>query len=53
MNDTLAILGDEAEGLLSHRCAGVPKETLALPGPDFVSRVAAPSDRPVPALRNL
>jgi class I fructose-bisphosphate aldolase len=53
MTETLSILGDEAEALLSHRCAGVPKETLALPGPDFVSRVLAQSDRSAPVLRNV
>ena len=53
MKETLSILGDEAEALLSHRCAGVPRETLALPGPDFVSRVLAQSDRPAPVLRNV
>lgn len=53
MKDPLSILGEEAEALLSHRCAGVPKETLALPGPDFVSRVLARSDRPAPVLRNV
>ena len=53
MNDTRAILGEEAEALLSHRCAGVPKESLTLPGPGFVSRVLALSDRPPQVLRNL
>lgn len=53
MKDTLALLGNEAEALLSHRCTGVPKESLALPGPDFISRVLALSDRPVQVLRNL
>lgn len=53
MTDTLSLLGGEAESLLSHRCSGVPKETLALPGPDFVSRVLAQSDRPAQVLRNL
>lgn len=53
MTDALAILGDEAEGLLAHRCEGVPKEALVLPGPDFVDRAAALSDRPIPVLRSL
>jgi class I fructose-bisphosphate aldolase len=46
-------LGDEAESLLSHRCTTIPKEQLQLPGPDFISRVHVPSDRPVPVLRNM
>jgi class I fructose-bisphosphate aldolase len=53
MKDTLTLLGNDAEALLSHRCTGVPKESLELPGPDFVSRVLAQSDRPVQVLRNL
>lgn len=38
-------LGAEADALLSHVCTGIPKETLSLPGPDFVDRVWALSDR--------
>jgi class I fructose-bisphosphate aldolase len=39
-----AILGDDA-GLLTHQCRTIPKDTLHLPGPDFVDRVVAVSDR--------
>ena len=39
-------LGDEAEDLLTHKARGIPKEQLHLPGPDFVDRVVAQSDRP-------
>jgi class I fructose-bisphosphate aldolase len=46
------LLGSEA-GLLTHECRTVPKERLNLPGPDFVDRVFAASDRPIPVLRNL
>src|SRR6478672_224898 len=46
-------LGADARPLLEHRCQGIPKETLHLPGPDFVDRVFAASDRPVPVLRSL
>ncbi len=48
-----SLLGDEAQDLLEHRCTTVPKEMLNLPGPDFVDRVWAQSDRPVRVLRNL
>ncbi len=44
-------LGSEASNLLEHRCTTIPKERLHLPGPDFVDRVLAKSDRPVPVLR--
>jgi class I fructose-bisphosphate aldolase len=38
------ILGDDA-GLLQHECRAVPKDTLHLPGPDFVDRVFTATDR--------
>src|SRR5688500_978190 len=47
------ILGAEARALLEHRCEGITKESLQLPGPDFVDRVHAASDRPVPVMRSL
>jgi class I fructose-bisphosphate aldolase len=46
-------LGADARALLEHRCQGIPKESLHLPGPDFVDRVHAGSDRPLPVLRSL
>jgi class I fructose-bisphosphate aldolase len=48
-----AELGADARALLDHKCTGIPKESLHLPGPDFVDRVVAASDRPVPVLRSL
>jgi class I fructose-bisphosphate aldolase len=46
------LLEDDAD-LLDYECKGIPKEQLHLPGPDFVGRVAARTDRPAPVLRNL
>src|SRR5437660_8095118 len=46
-----SILADDAESLLGHTCNTVPRERLMLPGPDFVDRVVAGSDRSVPVLR--
>ena len=46
-------LGADAKTLLDHKCTTIPKETLHLPGPDFVDRIFTPSDRPVPVLRSL
>ena len=40
-----SILGDDAR-LLEHQCRTIPKESLHLPGPDFVDRIHASSDRP-------
>jgi class I fructose-bisphosphate aldolase len=47
------LLGDEGQALLSHVCNTIPKESLHLPGPDFIDRVLAHSDRPMTVLRNL
>jgi class I fructose-bisphosphate aldolase len=46
------LLGSEAKPLLNYRARGIPKEQLHLPGPDFVGRELAGSDRPVAVLRN-
>jgi class I fructose-bisphosphate aldolase len=51
--DIEALLGDEAESLLGHRSETFPASDLHLPGPDFVDRVCAHSDRNVQVLRNL
>ena len=53
MKDLEKILGGEAKSLLDHKCKTVPAESLTLPGPDFVSRVFAQSDRSIPVLRSL
>jgi class I fructose-bisphosphate aldolase len=45
-------LGDKS-ALLDYACAGIAKELLHLPGPDFVDRVVAKSDRPIGVLRSL
>src|SRR5690348_9869027 len=47
------ILGDDARSLLDHVCETVPKETLHLPGPDFIDRVWTPSDRSPRVMRSL
>ncbi len=46
------LLGNEADSLLNYN-AKFPKEKLHLPGPDFVDRIFAPSDRNINVLRNL
>src|SRR5689334_7417317 len=46
-------LGADSKPLLDHVCKTIAKETLHLPGPDFVDRIFTPSDRPVPVLRSL
>jgi class I fructose-bisphosphate aldolase len=46
-------LGDEADALLNHVSTTIPKESLHLPGPDFVDNVWTQSDRPPQVLRSL
>lgn len=52
MTDIPALLGSEAESLLSHTCRTIPQSRLHLPGPDFVDRVVAGSDRTPATLRS-
>ena len=47
------ILGDEAASLLQYQCKTIPKETLHLPGPDYVERIYGISDRPTRVLTTL
>jgi len=47
------LLGDQAEYLLQHTSTTIPKDTLYLPGGDFVSRVYSESDRSPQVLRSL
>lgn len=53
LDNIAALLGAEADHLLQHQCQTIPKESLHLPGPDFVTRVTASSDRSPQVLRNL
>ncbi len=50
--DIEALLGKEAKSLLEHK-AKIPKESLHLPTPDYVSQMYGLSDRPTPVLKNL
>ncbi|HXH59075.1 class I fructose-bisphosphate aldolase [Iamia sp.] len=51
--DIETLLGDEAESLLTHDSKGIAASELVLPGPDFVDRTLALSDRSPQVLRNL
>lgn len=59
MTDTAAtdrvveLLGDDPDDLLGHKCETIDAAHLHLPGPDFVDRVSAESDRGNRVLRNL
>ncbi len=50
--DIAKLLGSEGKALLDHKCK-FPKDSLHLPGPDYVDRVYALSDRPTPVLKSL
>jgi class I fructose-bisphosphate aldolase len=47
------LLGEDAETLLNHTSTTIPKESLHLPGSDFVDRVWIQSDRNPGVLRSL
>lgn len=47
------LLGDNDDELLGHECKGIRKESLYLPGPDFLDRVTVQSNRNPQVLRNL
>ena len=46
------LLGAQSQSLLGYTAKGFPKETLHLPGPDFVDRIVSLTDRPLAVLRN-
>jgi fructose-bisphosphate aldolase, class I len=47
------LLGREASDLLEHRCATISRDSLHLPGPDFLDRIFVPSDRNLRVLGQL
>src|SRR3984957_3578770 len=51
-NQITDLLGKDAENLLNYKAKGFSSDKLHLPGPDFVDRVMAPSDRSPIVLRN-
>lgn len=53
LTDIEKLLKEKSSDLLGHACKTIPKESLHLPGPDFVDRIFASSDRNIQVLRNL
>lgn len=49
----VSLLGDRSDTLLKHECKTISKDLLHLPGPDFVDRIFAPTDRNQRVLNNL
>ena len=44
------LLGSNAQSLLGYTARGFAKESLHLPGPDFVDRIVSATDRPPASL---
>ena len=53
IDNIVSLLGDKADSLLKHECKTISKDLLHLPGPDFVDRIFAPSNRNQRVLNNL
>ncbi len=53
MTDITALLGSEAESLLSHTCHTIDQQLIQLPGPDYVDRVVSAKDLKPGVLRSL
>ena len=53
INKIVSLLGDKADYLLNHQTKTISKESIHLPGPDFVDRIWVGSDRNPQVLRNL
>ena len=53
MSNIIDHMADSAKGLLKYKCTAIPKDSLTLPGPDFIDRVLSHSDRSNAVLRNL
>jgi class I fructose-bisphosphate aldolase len=46
-------LGSDAKALLEYQAKGIPKESIHLPGPDYVDRIFTVTDRSPQVLRSL
>jgi len=53
LKDIEKLLGADAKSLLEHKSTGIPKESLHLPGPDFVDRVFVQTDRKPAVLKSI
>ena len=53
IDNIVSLLGDKAAYLLKHNCETIPTKLLHLPGPDWVDRIFAPTNRNQRVLNNL
>lgn len=51
--EIISVLGNDAQVLLEHQCAKVPRSLITAPSSQHVANVFASSDRPKPVLANL
>lgn len=52
-SNIISLLGNDAGNLLNHTCKTIAKEHLHLPGPDFIDRVFAQTNRSPQVLRSI
>lgn len=52
-SNILSLLGNDADNLLNHTCNTISKDQLHLPGPDFIDRVFAQTNRSPQVLRSI
>ncbi|MBM3400180.1 MAG: class I fructose-bisphosphate aldolase [Bacteroidetes bacterium] len=52
-SNIISLLGNDAGNLLNHTCKTIAKEHLHLPGPDFIDRVFAQTNRNPQVLRSI
>ncbi|MCY3827307.1 MAG: class I fructose-bisphosphate aldolase [Candidatus Dadabacteria bacterium] len=53
ISDIEAVLGEDSEYLLGHKCTTISKKDLYLPGPGYVEEVFVQNDRSPAVIRNL
>ncbi len=53
MSNVLDHLKGDAKALLNHKCTSIPKESITLPGPNYLDNIFTYSDRNNNVLRNL
>ena len=53
IDDFVQLMGKESDSLFNHKCETISQALLHLPGPDFLDRVVAQSDRSPAVMRNL
>jgi class I fructose-bisphosphate aldolase len=52
-SNIISMLGSDADSLLNHTCKTISKDQLHLPGPDFINRVFAQTNRSPQVLRSI